>query len=270
MSNEQTKKKSKNRLHKPKELEKLDSLTDIFSFYTPFDASLSKQTCKWWNGLLSKDNFILQKLTKNTFPLFSKKTEVCFLPEFLSGIPYPDGFFFYKSYPRYMAALLGYIQVLEWSETIFYGKISNTLWNSVIDFFYSSPKARQSFCFNAIPLGYLSVLKWGKNHGYSYAFGSCMIAAEHDQLKILKWLAQNYFEFNPKNNIDYWQFAGWKAAASGSLSILIWLHEKAGPEFAIRSPCWDYSVCERSVNHPHVQSYIHGLPPDERPCNCQV
>jgi hypothetical protein len=59
-------KPSKPFLQAKSELTKLDVLCDIFSFYTTFDGSVSRQVCKWWNGLMTKDIIVINQIKKNS------------------------------------------------------------------------------------------------------------------------------------------------------------------------------------------------------------
>jgi hypothetical protein len=46
-------------------LEELDSLCELFSFFTPITTNYGRPTCRWWNDLLTKDEQVLNKIANN-------------------------------------------------------------------------------------------------------------------------------------------------------------------------------------------------------------
>jgi hypothetical protein len=113
----------------------------------------------------------------------------------------------------------------------------------------------------AVNFGQLKVLRWllkTENDLISLAQLKeklCNSAASNGRLNILKWGCDNGYELNKITCIA--------AAYNGHLEILKWLIEDKNVVCNNRQ-----LICLYSINHPHIQAYLHGLPLEKRCCDC--
>jgi hypothetical protein len=236
-------------------LNELDFLTELFSFFTEFDKTVSRQTCKWWNDLLSKDNLIVTQIRVNTFRpddeyKFKRINNSCYYG-YLSLVIWAksQGCEFDFDTSTFVAEG-GHLKIMKW----------------FLDNGYHDECTEDIFVEAAYE-GNLKVLKWFNNlseHIPNSEWKSsdfCMNAAANGQLETIKWFRKNGFGWDERTC--------YSAAMNGFLEVLIWCRENG---------CvWDVDVClltrqnnrEMYVEHqPHIQAYIHSLPFDRSPCDC--
>jgi hypothetical protein len=133
-------------------LSELDFLTDLFSFFTKLDSSVSRQTCKWWNDLLSKDGLITKYIENNIFSFnIINDDDILYSISGLGG----------------EAASLSYLEILKWCR---------------------ESKRFPRICSIAAAHKKLRILKWTKSEGYCWNSDTCFQAAKFGHLTILKWL----------------------------------------------------------------------------------
>jgi hypothetical protein len=127
----------------------LDLLTDIFSFFTPLESSISRQVCKWWNDLLSKDNTIVANIKKHNLKVsYEDNDHVLFVIHY------------------------GYLSIVKWFFTL----------DSIV--YMWKPMDWISVITNQ-----LHILKWLYfNHKFVDLAEMSVWAAKTGNLKILKWL----------------------------------------------------------------------------------
>jgi hypothetical protein len=233
-------------------LKELEFLTDLFSFFTEFDSSVSRQTCRWWNDLLMKDTLLTKQIKKNTTLMH----------------------FFYENERLHKAALFGYFELVTWGRgknfRIFPG------WGGDIH------DSDTDICSCAAEGGHLKILKWFRKtfvFDFDLYVGSsriCRGAAESGLLNILKWLRANGCD------LDWEGHTTISAAEGNHLYILKWIRDKDaqsvyGPLSDTFShfpgkgdtASWYHDICDRTRHLPQIQEYLHSLPDDdEKPCDC--
>jgi hypothetical protein len=230
-------------------LTELDSLTDLFSFFTSFDKSLGRQVHKWWNELLTKDSLIIKQIKKNILLLDEsvrfRKIDTASYLGYLDLIKWNVRHGCEMNYNTGIIAIDGeQFKVLKW--LILNGCEGD----------------EEMYCV-AAGGGYLKILKWLGKKNVIPEWGSsriCEEAAAGGFLEVLKWCRDNYCDWSKETCSN--------AAVNGHLDVLIW---------ARANGChWDEYVCLFSQDQPHlkirikhnIQNYIHSLPIEESPCNC--
>jgi hypothetical protein len=121
-------------------LSELDFLTELFSFFTEFDSSVSRQASKWWNDLLSKDSLTIKQLKRNN---------VNFGVEAIGK----------KDNKLNQSSQLGYLKLLEWSKN-------------------NGRELDNSLCSSAAVGGNLNVLIWLKFQGITWNYASYCFVLE--------------------------------------------------------------------------------------------
>jgi hypothetical protein len=222
----------------------LDSLTELFSFFTTFDTRVSRQVCKWWNDLLLKDSLTIKQLEKNWKDYFSNMIVEYNLP--------------WSSY-------FGYLEIVKW-----YRK-NGGRWkeNRCCDF---SARGNQ-----------LKALKWLRKNGANWNRTCCENAASNDNLKMLKWLRKNGCDWSPyvcenaatRGYLEILKYATGEGCPwiwgmivgvckNGHLNVLKWMIEN------YRITEFGNNACQESKKHPHIYSYLHSLPFEKRICGCHI
>jgi hypothetical protein len=273
-------------------LEELDFLTELFSFFTNFDASVSRQTCRWWNDLLSKDTLILNQLEKNDQLIDSQLS----------------------SKNLQILGLFGYLDLLTWYRTVnfplkYYSSLRRT---SLLLFNLPSSKKREAkdltlrdciiVSSNAARRGHLKLLKWFRDNKFEYGREICWDAVEGGHLKVVKWLRKLGLQIlNAKERNGYHHEVFFvlddkcchEAAKHGHIHILAWFHEvfaKANYKGIWNWPLCisaasrnkletllflretglslGYGICAISKNYPRIQEYIHSFSEEETGCTC--
>jgi hypothetical protein len=224
-------------------LEELDFLIELFSFFDEFDVTISRQVCRWWNDLLSKDTQTINQISINEHAR-EKKIPCCLvhLGE-------------YKNV--YLASYFGYLSILIWFNNSLSATTatSRNFFHSIFTYFYPSDNKKSiNICNWAASGGQLTALKWARKNGYPWSSATSGNATENKDktIRILIWLKRGGCDFNSWTTLV--------AAARGNLDVLRWLREN-GCE-------WDDYVCLHSRQFLEIQEYIHGLPINERPCSC--
>jgi hypothetical protein len=159
----------------------LDSLTDIFSFFTSFDSSVSRQTCRWWNDLLTKDFLSTNQIKKNFV------NETCGIEKKIN-----------------QSSILGHLEILKWA------RIQGCDWNAYTCAYAAKGGHLEVLkwsrsqgcdwtvctCACAAMGGHLEVLKWARAQGCDWNAGTCVRAAEGGHLEVLKWAKTQGCDWN--------------------------------------------------------------------------
>jgi hypothetical protein len=192
-------------------LSELDFLTELFSFFVEFDASVHRQICRWWNDLLTKDRLTTTQIKINT--------KIQKLP---------------KTLKRRInkAAYLGYLELFK------FARRNKCWWNS-------------RTCAWAILGDNPHIVKWGMSMRNSFKVGknSMTHAARNGNLKLIKRLntrscpKDNYMISIVAAKNGYPQILEWLektencltryrkdlyafASKGGHISVLDWLLQK--------------------------------------------
>jgi hypothetical protein len=209
----------------------LDSLCDIFSFYSEFDSSISRQTCRWWNDLLTKDAVSIIQIENNT--------------EYIGSYADEPTRKKYSVLRINQASTLGYLKILKWS-------IKNgCMWNKWI-------------CFRASAKGHLNLLKWiisqetYKNLVLNLVHPISDNAVCNDQLKLLKYI-RTYIVHEDFRSVWYSSICSF-AFLCNKFEIFRWCILNGA---RIRN-----YFCAASQTKPEIRNYIHSLPFNDSPCQC--
>lgn len=83
--------------------------------------------------------------------------------------------------------------------------------------------------------GYLDVLKWNKENGFSKSYNLCSAAAKNGHLDVLKWLRKNNYE---------WEYTCNHAAENGHLDVLQWAIDNGAT--------WNSDTCKYAAMNGHL------------------
>jgi hypothetical protein len=201
-------------------LSEFDFLTELFSFFSSFDASVSRQTSRWWNDLLSKDTLVLNQLEKNTSDITN-----------------------FKKYYKYkilsiIASRNGYLELLIWNQKLFDSSLFSTFLSCTYRKLRLTSKKEikkltsEYFGISSYASfeGHLKVLKWLYNLGYKWNQKIGIIASKLGHLKLLKWCWK--LRSNETNDFDRFERCpdignlSIDAACCGQIEVLEWTLSK--------------------------------------------
>jgi len=116
------------------------------------------------------------------------------------------------------------------------------------------PRFQGILCNNAVRIGYISTLKWARDHRCHWNSTVTRTAASKGYLECLKWARENGCHWN--------EYTCRAAALGGHLHCLIWAREHGCP--------WDSNTCEAAASEGHLDILIwareHGCPWDSYTC----
>jgi hypothetical protein len=141
----------------------LDEIFDLFSFFTTFDLGVSRQVCRWWNDLLTKDHVTLKQIKKNTsFEYDLSNINRSFELGYLNLIKWAG--YIWDSYAYDCTARGGHLKILKWA------RVRGCEWDSWT-------------CVGASRGGHLKILKWVRSKGCVWNLYTCVCAKNFPHIK---------------------------------------------------------------------------------------